>query len=80
MLQRTVHYKSLAPLCCPVIGLPMFVYPVDHTSPFVSNEKVCMTSPVLSFDKETGEFCTLNSIYRPLDESALVSFKESLNC
>ena len=55
----------------------MFVYPVDHTSPLVSNTKACLTSPVIFIDTESGEFHTLNSIYKPIDGDALESFKKT---
>ncbi len=49
-------------------GMGAMVYPVDHTSPHVSNSSFCHTSKVIRYDEDTGEFETQNSIYKPLVE------------
>jgi len=54
------------------VGCGALVWPVDHTSPFVSNEQVAVTSKVISHDPETGVFETLNSIYKPFKETDYV--------
>ena len=54
------------------VGYSALVWPVDHTSPFVSNEQVAVISKVISYDPETGVFETLNSIYKPFKETDYV--------
>ena len=65
--KATVHYRP-SEWDTIKVGASATVFPVDHTSPWVSNEKVCFTSHVLWHDPETGEFETENSIYKPLKE------------
>jgi hypothetical protein len=48
------------------VGRPAMVKPVDHTSAFVTNTSLVITSKVLKIDRETGEFETENSLYRRL--------------
>lgn len=64
-IKATVQYK---PSKYDVInvGSRAMVYPVDHISPFVSNEAVCYTSKVISVNYATGVFETMNSIYKPV--------------
>ena len=50
------------------VGISAYVWPVDHPSDLVSNTKAIITSKVVSYDKDTGDFETLNtrySVYRP---------------
>lgn len=47
------------------VGHSAFVTPFDHPGEDVSNTKTVITSPVRSYNKETGEFETLNTIYKP---------------
>lgn len=47
-------------------GQGAIVKPVDHPSCLVTNLKLVLTSPVIKYDRETGEFETLNTIYRPI--------------
>lgn len=47
-------------------GYRALVLPVDHPSPYVSNTRSVSTSRVLSHNKDTGEFETLNTIYKPV--------------
>lgn len=79
MEKKIVHYSSVIPSMKLILGYPIFVNPVDHTSPLVSNTKACLTSPVVFIDAESGEFHTLNSIYRPIDSNALESFKKTIS-
>jgi hypothetical protein len=62
MNKPIVHYKS-GPYTKIEVGLPAWVFPVDHTSPFVSNEDVARTSSVIWYNAETGDFETQNSRY-----------------
>lgn len=43
------------------------VFPVDHTSVWVDNGRICYTSEIIRTE-ENGEFETMNSIYKPVDE------------
>lgn len=45
------------------VGRAAFVFPLDH--PTCSNKNHVITSIVLWHDKDTGEFETNNSIYKP---------------
>lgn len=64
MSKKVVQYKPFPLGGFPiVVGRYTVVCPVDHTSELVSNERPAMTSTVLSYDKTTGRFETLNSIY-----------------
>jgi hypothetical protein len=47
------------------LGINAFIFPMTHTSPFVSNNTHVFTSVVIRIG-ENGEFETKNSIYRPL--------------
>jgi hypothetical protein len=51
-----------------VYGQSAWVYPVDHTSPLVSNTKIVRTSPVVAIG-HSGQFETLNSVYKPVEYS-----------
>lgn len=42
-----------------------YVVPVDHTSPYVTNGEVALTSPIVDYDETTGIFETMNTIYIP---------------
>lgn len=46
-------------------GMGAYIRPINHPSEWVSNKKFVLTSIVISHDKETDEFETLNTIYRP---------------
>ena len=48
-----------------VLGKSVLVYPLTHTSPYVSNMRHATTSVVIRIG-ENGEFETKNSIYRPI--------------
>lgn len=50
-----------------VVGDRVTLWPVDHTSPYVSNENYAITSRVVEVF-ENGVFETLNSRYVPLEE------------
>ena len=70
MNKPIVHYRK----DCVVkvaVGIGAIVTPVDHTNhvegQHVSNERPCWTSKVLSYDKETGVFETMNTIYQPTE-------------
>lgn len=59
-----VHYRTYETYIR--VGLSAYVYPVDHyATDRVSNESIAITSVVLSYDKDTGIFETLNTIYKP---------------
>jgi len=46
------------------VGHPAIVRTTNHPSPYVSNTKEVITTPVIE-KFENGEFHTRNSIYRP---------------
>jgi len=45
------------------VGMSAYVFPLNHPSKYVSNQFLVKTSKVISFDKETGNFETMNTIY-----------------
>jgi len=49
-------------------GFKALVYPIDHTSEWVSNTKMVTTSKVIRHDVKSGEFETMNTIYKPMEE------------
>ena len=49
------------------VGYQVTLWPVDHTSPYVSNETHAITSPVQQVIGD-GVFETLNTRYVPLEE------------
>lgn len=72
----TVYYckPDLAPLTSvpvPGLGISALVFPINHQSDLVSNEKYALTSRVVARDKDfanNGKFETENTIYRYLPE------------
>lgn len=67
--KKIVHYEVNNPMYPPsiAIGYKALVKPVDHPdSDRVSNTKYIVTSRVLSYDRTTGQFETMNSIYEPI--------------
>lgn len=51
-------------------GQGAMVYPVDHPDTWnVSNENVCFTSKVVSWDETSGRLETMNTIYLPYQET-----------
>ena len=48
-------------------GGPALVFPVDHPGAYVSNTTMVVTSTVLRFDRRSGEFETMNTLYRPAE-------------
>ena len=63
MSKQTVRYRLVdgAPAIC--VRARAIVAPIDHTSDLVSNSGPAMTTPVINYDKSTGRFETLNTIY-----------------
>lgn len=63
-MKPIVKYKS-SKVRHIVIGKSACVFPIDHPNPngLVSNTKQIYTSTVLSYDKSTGDFETLNTRY-----------------
>lgn len=61
--KQVVFYKSDI-LPDVKVGQSAFVIPLNHTSEWVSNNKIAQTSDVI-FIREGGVFETLNSIYKP---------------
>lgn len=45
------------------VGESAYVFPLNHPSSLVSNTKLIQTSRVISFDENTGNFETVNTIY-----------------
>ena len=77
MNKKTVRYSDVEPGIKIQVGQRYQLYPIDHTSPFVSNSRWCSTSPVVSFNRKTGEIETCYSIYMPNDADALKSFRKN---
>ena len=50
-------------------------FPQNHTSDLVAINLFCGTSPVVYINNNTGEFHTLNSIYKPIDKKQLTLLK-----
>jgi hypothetical protein len=46
------------------VGYGACIIPIDHQSYLVSNTTWAMTSQVIRYNRKTGEFETLNSIYK----------------
>jgi hypothetical protein len=50
----------------PVVGESCVLYPLDHPDVYrVSNTTWAMTSPVVSFDADSGVIETQNTLYHP---------------
>ena len=64
-MKPIVHYKgAIGPI---VVGRSATVFPVDHpNTELVSNTTFVHTSPVVSYDQETGKFETQNTQYVPV--------------
>ena len=63
--KKIVHYNAQEPVEV-YVGFAAFVTPIDHPdSEHVSNTRPVQTSKVLSYDKSTGEFETVNTLYKP---------------
>ena len=73
-MKKTVFYNSIFKFIG--LGFPAYLFPQNHTSDLVSNQTICGTSPVVYISNNTGEFHTLNSIYKPIDKKAFDSFKK----
>lgn len=63
-MKPIVRYNSTYPSHIQV-GMGAYVWPIDHQSDRVSNNSYAHTSKVVSYDKTTGEFETLNTRYIP---------------
>jgi hypothetical protein len=64
-MKPVVHYKKDSNTKI-AKGLRVSLFPIDHTSPYVSNECSAITSPVQEVWGD-GVFETLNSRYVPVD-------------
>lgn len=64
MQKKIVHYKKDSDVHI-YVGASAVVFPIDHPGPLVSNTKYIQTSTVISYNRATGEFETLNTIYKP---------------
>lgn len=64
-MKPIVHYDNSSVDPTISVGLPAFVITVDHPSEQVYSGQLAKTSRVIRYDKFTGEFETLNTIYRP---------------
>lgn len=63
--KQVVHYR-VTPYQYIAVGTSAVVIPVDHPDAIrVTNGEAVLTSEVLSYDAETGEFETLNTLYKP---------------
>lgn len=64
-MKRIVHYIADENNVI-IVGQGAIIKPIDHPdSVNVSNNKMALTSRVLSYNKETGVFDTVNSVYKP---------------
>jgi hypothetical protein len=61
-MKPCVHYDLL--MRCEA-GQRALVRPLNHPQASVSNRSVVLTSIVLAYDPDTGEFETENTCYRP---------------
>lgn len=61
-LKPVVRYKPVGGTEIEV-GYRARVIPLDHPSPLIDNGYYASTSPVLSYDPETGNFETQNTRY-----------------
>lgn len=63
-MKPIVKYKASEPHRI-VLGASACVFPINHPNPngLVSNTKQIFTSTVLSYDRSTGDFETLNTRY-----------------
>ncbi len=66
--KKTVQYDVSRGTVGIAVGCSATVWPIDHTSPRVSNNYVCYTSTILRVEPD-GEFETMNSIYKPAKET-----------
>lgn len=64
MSKPTVRYDTFLPFYI-VVGESATVFPIDHPSPLVSNQKFVNTSEVVYYSKSTGVFETQNTKYVP---------------
>lgn len=63
--KKIVHYNAQEPVEV-YVGYAAFVTPIDHPdAERVSNTRPVQTSRVLSYDVSTGEFETMNTLYKP---------------
>lgn len=62
-----VHYKGDALVR---IGHGTWILPIDHPSALVENETPNLTSKVIYIDKRTGDFETMNTRYRKVQDNA----------
>lgn len=66
-MKKIVHYDDTRDHHIGPKGSAAFIYTVDHPDvERVSNETLVRTSAIQSYDKNTGEFETLNTIYKPV--------------
>ena len=70
MPKPVVKYKLPIPSIINV-GECQVIEPIDHPSPFVSNTKPIITSPVVTVGQH-GMFATQNTIYVPCYEEVYV--------
>jgi len=67
-MKPTVHYDATKFVAI-TLGGSAFVHPVDHPNHIVghavSNTKIVKTSKVVFYNETTGEFETLNTLYKP---------------
>jgi hypothetical protein len=61
-IKKVVQYKR-SPFNLIKVGSGATVYPINHPSHKVTNETLVYTSTVLAYDKVTGKFETINTIY-----------------
>lgn len=63
--KKIVHYNRNEETFIKV-GLSAFITPIDHPdTDNVTNTMVARTSRVITYDASTGEFETVNTLYKP---------------
>ena len=49
----------------PILGFSWFVFPINHPSTLVSNQRLAKTSEVVALDRKSGIVVTKNTVYIP---------------
>ena len=77
MVKPTVLYSYLQTTLDPeTIGKSVVLFPHNHPGPYVSNTKLTITSPVVSYTDD-GTIETENTIYGPRDKQETSSIQSN---
>jgi hypothetical protein len=77
MKRKVVYIELRSPL---LLGKPVIVVPINHTSGYVDNGYPAQTTPVITIGPESGVFETANSRYVPLADLEPAIEKEQEAC